>query len=71
MTKEQIKQYNLTPIANNWFISQQGLVFVEGDCERTYLAKVFKMNEIDERNNKIKEDCLKILARVKNENIKK
>jgi hypothetical protein len=53
MTKQQIEQYNLTPIANNWFVSQQGLVFVDGDCERAYLSKVFKMNEIDSKHKEL------------------
>ena len=54
MTKQQIEQYNLTPIANDWFISQQGLVFIDGDCERRYLSKVFKLNELDGKHKELK-----------------
>jgi hypothetical protein len=67
MITEEIKtKYNLTKLNCGWYISKQGLILTE-DCNiKNYLSKVFKLNEIDERNSKVKEDCLKILARVKN-----
>lgn len=66
ITKEIKTNYKLKEMQCGWYISKQGLILTE-DCDvRRYLSKVFKLNEIDEKHNKIKEDCLKILARVKN-----
>jgi len=64
---EEIKtNYKLTEMSNGWYISTQGLVLTEDCNRRGYLSKVFLLNEIDERNYKIKEDCLKILGRKNN-----
>lgn len=66
ITEEIKTNYKLTEISNGWYRSIQGLILTE-DCNiRNYLSKVFLLNEIDERNYKIKDDCLRILARKNN-----
>jgi hypothetical protein len=53
LTKEQIENYRLTE-KNGWYYSEQGLVLTDDENEnvKDYLSKVFKLNEIDDRNNK-------------------
>ena len=51
ITQEQIQKYRLTE-RNGWYHSQQGLVLTDDKNENTrdYLSKVFKLNEIDDKN---------------------
>lgn len=53
LTQEQIKHYRLTE-RNGWYYSEQGLVLTDDENEnvRSYLSKVFKLNEIDDKNQK-------------------
>lgn len=66
ITEEIKTNYNLTEMSNGWYISTQGLILTE-DCNiRSYLSKVLLLNEIDKRNDRVKQDCLKIIARKNN-----
>lgn len=53
LTEEQIKHYRLEYI-NGWYYSKQGLVLTDGENEnvRSYLSKVYRLNEIDDKNQK-------------------
>lgn len=53
LTEEQIKYYRLE-YRNGWYYSRQGLVLTDDENEnvRRYLSKVFKLNEIDDKNQK-------------------
>lgn len=53
LTAEQIKHYRLE-YKNGWYYSRQGLVLTDDENEniRRYLSKVFKLNEIDDKNQK-------------------
>lgn len=53
LTKEQINNYRLE-YKNGWYFSKQGLVLTDDENEniRGYLSEVYRLNEIDDKNQK-------------------
>jgi hypothetical protein len=53
LTEEQIKHYKLEN-RNGWYYSQQGLILTDDENEniRGYLSEVYRLNEIDDKNQK-------------------
>lgn len=65
LTKEQVKIHRLTE-RNGWYYSQQGLILTDDENENVndYLSKVFKLNEIDDKNQEQIELMEKLIKRV-------
>ena len=62
LSDEQGKHYRLTLSSNGWYYSKNGLVLTDDEDvnERSYLSKVFKMNELADKFEEFKKNYDKI-----------